>query len=91
MLTWKEEEEAHERVTSERPVKAWLDSLNERPGGWRNPVSRSLMSWDGLGARCLWTCKEYGKAGPCNMLQDVKKLGTVNAALSLAQCACVQP
>ncbi len=68
-------------------MKACLDSLNERPRGWRNPVSQG---WGGLGARCLWTCREYGRAGQCSMHQDVKKLGTVEAALSLAQCAHVQ-
>lgn len=79
-------------VTLKTLVKAWLDSLNERPeGGWRNPVSLSLMGRDRLGARCLWPCREYGEGSLCSMLQDLKKLGTVKPVLFLAQCACVQP
>lgn len=71
-------------VTSARLVKSCLCSLNERPGG--NGGIQFRRRSDGLAARCLRTCREYGKSGPCSMLQDVKKLGTVRAARSLAQC-----
>lgn len=82
--------------------RRWVCNLREAFESWvgftkweaRGQEESSFSVTDGMGwVGCQMFVDMHGicHAGPCSMLQDVKNLGTVKAAFSLAQCACVQP